>query len=42
VKNDERKTRRRKKKKEKRRASVLLLPLKYDLVCTLVGNTLPV
>jgi hypothetical protein len=25
-----------KKEKEKRKASVLLLPLKYDLVCTLV------
>jgi hypothetical protein len=30
------------KKKEKRKASVLLLPLPYDLVRTLVGNTLPV
>jgi hypothetical protein len=28
-----------KKEKRKRRTSVLLLPFKYDLVCSLVGNT---
>jgi hypothetical protein len=41
VKNDERKTRRRKKKKEKEEPA-FSEPLKYALVCTLVGNTLPV
>jgi hypothetical protein len=30
------------KEKRKRKAIVLILPYKYDLVCTLVGNTLPV
>jgi hypothetical protein len=30
------------KRKRKRKASVLLLPLMYDLVRVLVGNTLPV
>jgi hypothetical protein len=32
----------RRKEKRKRKASLLLLPYKYDLVCIVVGNTLPV